>query len=153
MLFRVLPLAALITVAGMPVSAALEVSEAWVRALPPVQRNTAAYVTLRNTGDAAVTVIGGQAAGADRVEIHRSEQVDGTMRMRQVSEVTIAPGERVSLQPGGLHLMLLGLERMPTEGEQVELCLTLVDASPVCTVAPVQRQAGTTTDNTDHSHH
>ncbi|TXS89001.1 copper chaperone PCu(A)C [Parahaliea maris] len=151
MLQRLVPVAALIALLAAPVSAfaGLELSEAWVRALPPVQRNTAAYLTLRNAGDSVITVTGGHAAGADRLEIHRSEQVEGTMRMRQVSELTLAPGEQLQLQPGGVHLMLLGLQKMPAEGEQVELCLTLAASDPVCIVAPVQRRAG----GADHSHH
>lgn len=151
MLRRLLPAAALsaLITAPAPAAAGLELSGAWVRALPPVQRNTAAYLTLRNTGDAALTVTGGHAAGAARLEIHRSEQVDGTMRMRRVEELTLAPGEQVQLQPGGVHLMLLDLEKMPAEGEQVELCLSLATGEPVCTLAPVRRQAGAA----DHSHH
>lgn len=128
--------------------AGISLSDAWVRALPPTQSNTAAYVTLRNTGDSPVRIEGGRAELAGRVEIHRSESVDGYMRMTPVEFLSLAPGERVQLAPGGVHLMLLDLERMPAEGEMLELCLTPVGASPVCTEAPVRRNAAG-----GHSHH
>ncbi|MFV0277006.1 MAG: copper chaperone PCu(A)C [Parahaliea sp.] len=133
----------------LPARAELEISDAWVRALPPVQRSTAAYLTLRNSGPQALEVSGGSAALAQRVEIHRSEMADGMMRMRQVSSLRLAPGETLQLAPGGVHLMLLGLSRMPDEGEQLELCLQAGAAGTACTSATVRREA----EARAHHHH
>ncbi|MBN7799104.1 copper chaperone PCu(A)C [Parahaliea mediterranea] len=129
--------------------AELSLDDAWVRALPPTQRNTAAYVTLRNEGDTPVEIVGGRADLAGRVEVHRSEEVDGLMRMVPVPSLPVAPGETVRLAPGGLHLMLLDLERMPAEGETLQLCLTPAAGSPVCATAAVRRRAG----GGEHAHH
>jgi periplasmic copper chaperone A len=134
---------------GAAAHADVTVSDAWVRALPPTQRQTAAYLTLHNDGAEARQVTGGSAQLAGRVEMHRSEQVDGYMRMSPVTSLPLPPGQSVQLAPGGIHLMLLDLERMPAEGERLELCLTLADGGRVCTLAPVRRQAG----GEDHSGH
>ncbi|GAB3281876.1 copper chaperone PCu(A)C [Parahaliea aestuarii] len=148
---RILPaiMAAALTTQYIPQAAAqLELSEAWVRALPPVQRNTAAYLHLSNTGESPVTVTGGNSPLAARVELHESTAADGMMRMRQLEVLTLAPGESLQLAPGGVHLMLLDLERMPAAGERVTLCLELAGGEEACTEAAVMRQAGG-----DHSHH
>jgi copper(I)-binding protein len=129
--------------------AEVTISDAWVRALPPTQQQTAAYLTLHNDGDTTRRVVGGSAELAGRVEMHRSEQVEGYMRMSPVDGLTLAPGENVQLAPGGVHLMLLELERMPAEGERLELCLTLADGEQVCTRAPVRRTAA----SDDHAGH
>lgn len=123
---------------------------AWVRALPPGQPNTAAYVTVTNGGSAAVTIVGGNADIAETVEIHTTREVDGFQRMEQLFEVQLAPGQSKAFTPGGMHLMLLGLERMPALGEEVSFCLTLAGGGEACTTAEVRKSAG---GEQSHEHH
>ena len=55
-------------------------------------------------------LIAAQAAIAQRVEIHSMEMDGGVMRMRAVDGgLAIAAGDSVTLAPGGLHIMLMGL--------------------------------------------
>lgn len=127
-------------VGAMAQSLALE--DAWVRALPPTMRTTAAYMTLVNRGEATVTVVDGRADLAQTVEIHTTREVDGYRRMEQLDSISIEPGQSVRLQPGGAHLMLLGLTRMPAAGETLRVCLGLAGGEEVCTVADVRAPAG-----------
>ncbi|MAC33739.1 MAG: hypothetical protein CME38_09080 [Haliea sp.] len=129
---------------------ALELSDAWVRALPPGQPATAAYLVVHNTGSEPVTVEAASASGAGRVEMHDTLQEDGMSRMRQRHQVTVPAGDVLRFQPGGLHLMLLELEAMPPEGETVRLCLHSSEREH-CIDAPVRRQAGVGHDH--HGHH
>ena len=124
--------------------------DAWVRALPPTQANTAAYVTVRNPGSEALLITGGSAALASRVELHDTVEVDGMLRMRQQESVTVPAGGSLAFAPGGLHLMLLELERMPAAGEVLQLCLD-IDGEPVCTDAETRRAPAST--GKDHQHH
>ena len=139
-------------VAGEP--GALAVSEAWVRALPPGQANTAAYLTLSNRGDQVVTVVGASTGLADTVEIHTTREVDGYQRMEQLERLELVPGQVRKLAPGGTHLMLLGLDRMPAPGEKVSICLQLAAGDPVCVEADVRKSAtaGPTHDHSMHQH-
>ena len=132
--------------------AALEFENAWVRALPPFQPNTAAYLTLVNHGDVAVAIVGASADVAEKVELHTTRKVDGLMRMEQLQALAVAPGERVELAPGGTHLMLLGLAYRPVPGDEIRLCLQLVSGDEVCTLADV-RMSGDLPGTTDHHHH
>jgi copper(I)-binding protein len=146
----VIGLAAAIAVAGEP--GAVVVSDAWVRALPPGQANTAAYLTLSNPGDEMITVVGASSGLAGKVEIHTTREVDGYRRMEQLEHLELAPGQVLELAPGGTHLMLLGLDQMPTVGEQVRLCLQLAAGEPVCTSADVRKSAAAGSAH-DHSMH
>ncbi len=128
----------------------LALSDAWVRALPPVQRVTAGYLTVTNNGAAAVTITGGTAELAEALEIHTTREVNGMMRMEPLQELVVPAGGAIELAPGGTHLMLLGLERMPTPGERVEICLTSVDGASACTSAEVRQGAP---EDGHHSHH
>ena len=124
--------------------------DAWVRALPPTQANTAAYVTVRNPGPEPLVITGGSAALAGRLELHDTVEVDGMLRMRQQESVTVPAGEAVAFAPGGLHLMLLDLERMPAAGEVLKLCLE-INGAPVCTDAETRR--GQASPDREHQHH
>lgn len=128
---------------------ALQLDDAWVRALPPMQPTTAAYLSVKNTGTAAVLISGARVEGAGRVEIHTSEEVDGLVRMAQLSTLKLEPGATLDLAPGGTHLMLFDLSAMPKPGDSRELCLVLSEGEPVCTTADVRKSA----QQDDHHHH
>lgn len=145
-----LSLAPLLAVAAEP--AALTLEGAWVRALPPGQPNTAAYLTATNRGAAAVTIVGASAAIAASTEIHTTREVDGLQRMEQVAQLQLAPGQSLAFAPGGTHLMLMGLAQMPAPGEQVRLCLELAGGAQVCTLAEVQKSGGNEQSHEHHQH-
>jgi periplasmic copper chaperone A len=128
----------------------LEIEAAWVRALPPVQPSTAAYLTLVNQGDVAVAVVGASSPVAKKVELHTTRKVDGLTRMEQLQGVAVAPGERVVLAPGGTHLMLLDLVYMPVPGDDIQLCLQLAAGGEVCTTAEVRADGPGAQ---EHKHH
>jgi periplasmic copper chaperone A len=130
----------------------LTIEGAWVRAMPPGQSSTAAYMALSNRGSAALTIDGAVADLARRAEIHISREVDGYVTMAPVENLALAPGQTVQLSPGGMHLMLMGLQTMPVEGSTVRLCLELSTGESACVDAPVQRGASGG-DGQDHKHH
>ena len=129
----------------------LRLSGAWVRALPPTQSSTAAYLVASNSGPEALVIEGVSASLAGRAEIHASREVDGLLRMERLAAATIAPGESLVFAPGGTHIMLMDLARMPAEGESVTLCLQPRGRQPVCTEAPVSR--GEELGESGHRHH
>lgn len=135
---------------GMADQAPIVIENAWVRALPPTQPNTAAYLTIENNGAAPIEVVGATASVAERVEFHTTREVDGYVRMEQLSTLGIVAGQSLTLAPGGTHLMLLGLTSMPQPGDSVKLCLSFTGGQQVCTDAPVRKAAD---DNTHQHHH
>jgi copper(I)-binding protein len=115
------------------------VSHAWVRAMPPSVKNTAAYMTIENRTRAELVL---QSAGADVariVEIHRMEQVGDMMVMKKVDSLRIPAGERIALKPNGFHLMIIGLLRPLEEGETIPLVLYFADGSSVTVKAVVRK--------------
>jgi copper(I)-binding protein len=122
-----------------------------VRALPPSQSRTAGYLTAVNRGAESLRIVGARAQGAGRVEIHRTREVDGLMRMEPLPALVLAPGERLELAPGGIHLMLLELQAMPAAGESLQLCLEIEGGSESCARAAVRREAPG--EHSAHDHH
>jgi copper(I)-binding protein len=124
---------------GHAAAAPLSVSDPWVRAMPPTQRMTAAYMVLGNDSEQVLTVSGVRVSGAD-ASLHATTRDGDRMRMVAVPELVLAPGEQAVLAPGGLHIMLMGMQAVPAPGETVELCLQ-TSAGETCVEAPVRRDA------------
>jgi copper(I)-binding protein len=140
--FRPLPLLTLGAVLATPALAdPLTLEDAWVRALPPTQSVTAGYLTVTNSGNDTVRIVGAEAGGAGRTELHESRAEGSAMRMVAVEALPLAPGESARFAPGGLHMMLKDLERMPAPGDSVRLCLLTDDGGRSCTDAAVRRAA------------
>ena len=87
------------------------VDSAWARASIGVNRPGAAYMTIHNTGDEAVTLTGIRTDLAMMPDIHRtSTNAEGVSSMAPAGEIEIAPGEAVSLEPGGLQAHQHGVQ-------------------------------------------
>ena len=125
------------TAAETPLEVAIE--GAWLRAMPPSQTTTAAYLSLTNQGTQDLQITGASVELADQVEIHRSRDVDGYQRMERLAGLFLGVGQTVNFTPGGTHLMVMGLERMPAEGTSVRLCIEFGTSATVCTQAVVRR--------------
>lgn len=122
-------------------STAPAVAGAWVRQVPPAARMTAGYLQITNPGSEPLVIVGAESPLFNAVEVHGTEMVDGMARMRHQDSVTVAPGETVSFEPGGLHLMLMqAVETIPSEGE-IPLALLLADGSRIDFTAPVGQPA------------
>lgn len=99
----------------------LVVDDAWIRAAPPGAPMRAGYAVLRNDGDATLVVRGVRSDVFDAISVHATLLENGVARMRELGPVTLAPGERVVLEPGGKHLMLMRPKRALATGETVQL--------------------------------
>jgi copper(I)-binding protein len=101
-----------------------------VRKPIPERSMSAAFMTINNTGAADVVLKTAAIEGTQNVEIHTHTHKEGIMRMRQVHELVIKAGSAVVLAPGGLHLMMFGIEKLP-ENPQLTLCDELNNCSTV----------------------
>jgi hypothetical protein len=88
------------------------------------------YFRLHNGSGKSDRLLKLRTSVAASASVHRTEIVEGMARMREVSVLHVAPGERVEFAPGGLHVMLMGL-RAPLKDKQVfELELLFEAAGP-----------------------
>lgn len=98
----------------------------------------AGFLTIRNAGTTPDRLLSATTPAAGRVELHIHVRDGDVMRMRPVPVIELPPGQAVTLQPGGLHLMLLGLTRPLRLGEAVPLTLTFERAGTVQASLAVQ---------------
>lgn len=96
---------------------------AWAR---PAQQggNTAAYFTIQNHSSVTDTLRSIKSPAAGMAQIHESyETDDGLMGMREVKNLILQPGEKLQLERGGLHLMLMNLKNELEAGDTLKIQL------------------------------
>ena len=80
---------------------------------------------------------------ADDTQVHEVVTEGSSAMMRPVQGgIPIEAGGRVSLEPGGYHVMLLGLEEIPEVGSTFELVLEFERAGRVSITVYVQEFGG-----------
>jgi hypothetical protein len=87
----------------------LGVHNAQIRALLPGRDTTAAYFTLSNRTDHAVTLTGAHANQARAIEMHETVVRGDSVSMRRVEQHILTAGDSVRFEPGGKHLMIFGV--------------------------------------------
>jgi copper(I)-binding protein len=110
-------------------AAGLSVVDAWSRAMPPVSRVGAAYLTINNDSAKPTELVGISSEMAERVEIHTHEMDGGMMRMRQLESLSVEAGGSVIFKPHGMHLMLFELKGALESGKKFELVLTFANGT------------------------
>jgi len=102
----------------------ITVRGAWIRATDAGE-NGAVYLVLQNDSTEQDELVKASSDLAVAVEIHESSMVAGTdvMQMSQVSSVALDAGSKVIFEPGGLHVMLVGLKKELKVGDVIELTL------------------------------
>lgn len=116
----------------------LVIEGGWTREPPPGASVAGGYMTITNTGDASDTLVGGSAPFAERFEVHEMAVEDGMMRMAPVPGGLLIPaGESVMLQPGGYHVMFMGITDAPAAGETASVTLRFEKAGEVTLTLPV----------------
>jgi periplasmic copper chaperone A len=108
----------------------LTVTGAWARTTPPGIPMGAAYLTIHNDTKKSDRLLKLKASVGRKAEVHRTEVIEGVARMREVSVLHLAPGEKAEFAPGGMHVMLMGLEKPLVEGGSFELELLFEVAGP-----------------------
>ena len=132
---------------------AIEVKNAWVRALPPNMKMTAAYMKIHNHSgmEDQLELVETPIAGV--VETHMVVKKDEVMSMKPVPHIPVPAMGVKELKPGGYHLMLIQLNKVPQKGEQVPMLLHFKHAGTMEITATVQESPSKgMNDDTDMDH-
>lgn len=122
------------------------------------------YMAITNTGSVDDTLLAVHVAEIPRIELHLSAtDENGVATMTKQDGIPVPAGETVTLMPGGLHVMFMGLGGDPFEvGEKINATLVFANAGEIEVAFDVEaRTAGDhggmkhgdhgTMDHSDHS--
>ncbi len=135
----ILAFAALVSCTAVFASDHIMVSDPYVRAVPPGQPNSAAFMTLMNHGDQARSLVAAKSPAAKVVELHTHTMEEGMMKMRRVDKIDIPAQGSTVLEPGGLHVMLIDLTQDLKEGDKVAVTLVFANGEEQQVEAPVRK--------------
>ncbi|WP_286239115.1 copper chaperone PCu(A)C [Neptuniibacter halophilus] len=119
--------------------AEISIEGAYARAVPPGQKISASFMQLNNSDAEKVALVSASSAVAESVELHTHSHADGVMQMRQVEQIEVPASGSVTLQPGGYHIMLIGLKQDLPEGSHIDLQLNFSDGTRQDLNLPVKR--------------
>ena len=125
--------------AQTPDAKPIVVDHPWARATPAGAKTGAAYMTLINNGSAGDRLLGATTPVADKIQFHSVSEDNGVSRMREMHDVAVAPGARVTFSPGGMHVMLVELKQPLKEGQTFPLSLTFEKAGNVDVMVSVAK--------------
>lgn len=140
---RIIPLLAVMLGFGMGLQSAsaheyekgdLSIIHPFAYASIGAARAGAVFVTLRNGGTQDDVLLGVEFEGSARAELHTHMHENGTMKMRPVEQIMVPAQGEAKLQPGGDHIMLMGLKAGLKTDQSHDLVLIFRDAGRV----PVQ---------------
>jgi copper(I)-binding protein len=120
----------------------LKVDHPYALPTPPGARTGGAYFTVKNEGKQADRLLRVSSPVAKSAAIHSMTMDGNIMRMRNVPSLDIPPGAKVTLSPGGSHVMLVDLAHPLVAGGQVPLTLTFEKAGTIDVTADVEAAPG-----------
>ena len=111
----------------------VHVEGAWARTSPAMADAGAIYLQITSAEADRLLGVSVDPSIAVTAEIHETFMTEpagdegegmGAMMMREVGTIDLPAGETVALQPGGLHIMLVGLGSPLETGQTFEVALT-----------------------------
>jgi hypothetical protein len=133
----------------MATSGPIAIHDAWARASLGQTGTSAVYMILEASGDRGDRLISAASPVAGSAELHTHLLEGAVAKMRPVAAIEVAPGAPTVLEPGGLHIMLVGLGEKLVEGETLPLSLTFEDAGTIELEVPIRGLGG----GMGHGHH
>ncbi len=119
-------------VSAMVTLGSLELGGGFTRATLPNAPVAGGFLTITNKGTEGDRLVSAATPIAKEAQIHEMAMEGDVMKMRQLKDgVDVPAGETVTLAPGGLHLMFMGLNGAIKEGDVVPVTLTFEKAGSV----------------------
>ena len=109
----------------------------WARASAGAGTTGAAYLTVTDNGQPD-KLVGVSTPAAEMAQLHETIDDQGVMKMRSVAGIDLTPGKPVTFQPGGYHVMLMGLHNPLKSGDTFPLTLTFEHAPPITVTVKVE---------------
>lgn len=84
---------------------------------------------IENHTDTPVTLLQAKAEGFNHVMIHQSTNKNGMHKMEHAENLVIPAQGEVRFQPGGYHIMFMGIHREINTGDEIPVTLLFDNTS------------------------
>ena len=121
---------------SVPTEQGLVISDARVQAPLKGKVITAGYFDITNHSKVDDAIIGIESPISGKAELHKSEEVDGVMKMRRQVSVDLGAGETVTFNPGGYHIMFFDV-KLGQDAKDAALTFKFKHAPDVVIIADI----------------
>lgn len=90
---------------------------------------TEVFMELINNSDTPRELIAATSPVASQIQLHKTIDYNGKMRMQKINSITIKKESEKELQPGGFHVMLIGLKSELVKNNSIPITLIFNDGS------------------------
>lgn len=113
-----------ITFAAQHQSGNIMINDPWIRSAPPNAPALGVFMQIANHSDNDIKLLSANVDGGyKRVELHRTMPKKGVMQMIKQDFISVPAHGNRTLKPGSWHIMLIGPESVPNNGESVKIKL------------------------------
>ena len=140
-MFRYILISAVVAIS---LNAQILITKQYIKETPPNAKNSAAFMSIENQDSKDIELLSDSSNVSKVSELHTHITQDGMKQMIQIPSIKIPANSKVDFKPGGLHIMLIGLNK-DINNQNVDLNLTFNDgktyelkAIPVKKVVPIK---------------
>ena len=124
------------------------VIDAFARAsATPNPMSGAAYISVQNNSAEADRLVAISAVGVGSIMLHETVMTGDVSKMNETAAQNIPPQGALTMKPGGLHLMLMEMEKPLRKGESLTVVLTFEKAGALEVVVPIASVGAVSADN------
>jgi copper(I)-binding protein len=127
---RLLAALLLCSMASAHDGAAVQVRDPWARWLPG-DLPAAGYLTLVNSSDTPVKLIGASCDDYGSVLLHQNRLQGGTSQMSAAEAITVKAHSSLDFAAAGYHLMLMRPKRSLNPGDRITITLEFASIAPM----------------------
>ena len=133
--------------------APLHIMKAWVRPTVNAQTSTGGYLQVMAHADGKI--VGVSSTLAKHTELHEMQMDGDVMRMRKVESIDVEEGDIIRFEPGGYHVMFMGLSNQLVKDQEVNFELSFQHKDGSLENVPVTAKVNMTgvADNEHHHAH
>lgn len=107
----------------------IEIVNPWLRQMPEGITNTAGFMTIKNNTGKPLILEDVSVDWARMGMIHESKVVDGVAKMLHKDALEIV--DELEFKPGGLHIMVMGMEQSLDPSKTYNILLHFADREPL----------------------
>ena len=127
----------------------LKVFDVWAKTTVPGGSVSAAYMHIKS--GKPLKLIKVETPLTNMAELHDMKMKDGVMEMKAVDAINIPANKLIDLKPGGLHIMLIKVNKPINKGDDVPLTLTFENEAKKTFTVDVKAK-GQEKDSHSHKH-
>lgn len=124
------------------------INNPWIRTAPPNAPMLGMFMQIKNNTNTNVKLIAIHIKGYDSVEIHKTSNVNGLMKMEQQPFAPVLAHKSLLFKPGSWHVMLINPKHVPKEGSNITAKLEFDNGVIKTVLVPVKRN-----NNQKNCHH